>query len=66
MARRHVGKLCGLAFVASDGSTVDLSASEQAAVMLADREVRREVLRRSAQFGGRGRVIWLKPPAGLR
>jgi hypothetical protein len=55
--------LCRLAYIARDGSTVELSSAERDRLMLRDRGVRREVLRASRMYGTRGTLVLLHHPA---
>jgi hypothetical protein len=59
-----VFKLCGLAFI-EHGRVVDLSSAERDRLILADRDVRREVLRASRMHGTSGRLILLRRPRNV-
>jgi hypothetical protein len=53
---------CRVAYLTCDGRTVELTSAERAAVMLADRQARRAVLRASRMYGTRGTLVLLRDP----
>jgi hypothetical protein len=54
--------LCRLAYIARDGSTVELSSAERDRLMLRDRDVRRAVVRASKMYGSGGTLVLLQRP----
>jgi hypothetical protein len=55
--------LCRVASFNSTGRRVELSKAERDRMMLADRDVRREVLRASRMYGPHGCLIILREPS---